>query len=315
MSPRPILKRSPSSTSPPHIQPHAVHFPPSPALTRTFSALSSSQYDRSPIVVESNTCALPERGCPGRTYTIEEQQHQQDRNNAMYSSYPPRSHSGRVLHPRALGFAPGAGPTAYPSSSSGSQTMSSQCLGLAMPPLVPDLSSESDESDGFTSPPPSAIYAPSSSRAPLKGYPPTGPSMVYDEYVSFLPHPPAPPLQHSSSSSSHHAPVYHGHSHAVPTEEQRARRRRDRDLKRERSRERDRVREEAEEYDADDATVVSSSPRLSSSPRVSSSSPRSSRRTGSSRSSGSSSSGHASLCRSFSGFSVEDNSSGCLGGF
>ena len=76
---RPLKGRSPSQPSTsrhPHSplpQTHpqhrnTVHFPPSPTLTRTFSARSPSTYDRSPIVVLPNICALPARGCPGRTY-------------------------------------------------------------------------------------------------------------------------------------------------------------------------------------------------------------------------------------------------------
>ncbi|KAF9028014.1 hypothetical protein BDZ89DRAFT_781369 [Hymenopellis radicata] len=68
--PRPILKRTPSK------QPHhsSVHFPSSPLLTRTFDAPS---YDRSPIVVVPNSCALPERG--GRCYNLSD------------TKYPPRA--------------------------------------------------------------------------------------------------------------------------------------------------------------------------------------------------------------------------------
>src|ERR1700728_3993766 len=88
MSPRPILKRSESTheqspqatpryprASVLHKTPpsHGVHFPPSPnSLAQTFSAYSPSLYDRSPIVVSPNSCALPERGCPGRTYTLDD---------------------------------------------------------------------------------------------------------------------------------------------------------------------------------------------------------------------------------------------------
>ncbi|PPQ77877.1 hypothetical protein CVT25_015364 [Psilocybe cyanescens] len=149
MSPKPILKRSLSTEQ--HTQQyihhhhrhihhphstHGVHFPPSPSLTRTFSAYSSSTYDRSPIVVSPNTCALPERGCPGRTYLLDEQ-----------ASPSPRARGlayARDYHPRALAFA---------SSSNANYSQ--------MPQLVPDLSSESEESDGFYSMP--ADHTPSSS--------------------------------------------------------------------------------------------------------------------------------------------------------
>ncbi|KXN85923.1 hypothetical protein AN958_10684 [Leucoagaricus sp. SymC.cos] len=118
-APRPILKRS-SST--PSAEKHVV-FPPSPALTRTFAAHSPAAYDRSPIVVGPNICALPERG--GRTYLLEDQLSSPSRRRSC-------SKSGRVPHPRAIRDTPSMIPS--------------------MPSLIPDLSSESDESDGFPSP-------------------------------------------------------------------------------------------------------------------------------------------------------------------
>ncbi|KAL9710753.1 hypothetical protein Ac2012v2_006289 [Leucoagaricus gongylophorus] len=68
MHPRPILKR-PSSVSS-SAEKHAVHFA---ALTSTFLVHSSAAYDRSPIVVAPNLCALPERG--GRTYLLGDHHH------------------------------------------------------------------------------------------------------------------------------------------------------------------------------------------------------------------------------------------------
>jgi len=46
-----------------------VHFPPSPTLASTHVVDSPRFYDRSPIIVAENSCAMPRRGCPGRTYT------------------------------------------------------------------------------------------------------------------------------------------------------------------------------------------------------------------------------------------------------
>ena len=74
-APRPILKSLSSSfvssetsnplpfSSCPTIldSPH-VHFPPTPTLTSTEITHSSFMYDRAPIVVTPNICALPERG-------------------------------------------------------------------------------------------------------------------------------------------------------------------------------------------------------------------------------------------------------------
>ncbi|PAV22574.1 hypothetical protein PNOK_0253100 [Pyrrhoderma noxium] len=75
--PRSILKQSSSSSSdsysttslaaalpyPP--PPPQVHFPPPTSLTQTHYTHSGTHYDRAPIVVLPNDCALPERGCPG----------------------------------------------------------------------------------------------------------------------------------------------------------------------------------------------------------------------------------------------------------
>jgi len=72
-SPRPILKSPasqtktattslpfPSSGLPVHGSLH-VHFPPSPTMTQTEITHSSFSYDRKPIVVGPNACALPAR--------------------------------------------------------------------------------------------------------------------------------------------------------------------------------------------------------------------------------------------------------------
>ena len=74
---KPILKLSPAQTPARIASPtpegqgscsfgkHA-HFPP-PGQEHT-ARYSGLDYDRSPIVVLPNICALPERGCPGKTY-------------------------------------------------------------------------------------------------------------------------------------------------------------------------------------------------------------------------------------------------------
>jgi len=48
-----------------YLSPH-VHFPPTPVLTSSENTHSSTSYDRAPIEVSPNICALPERG--GRVY-------------------------------------------------------------------------------------------------------------------------------------------------------------------------------------------------------------------------------------------------------
>lgn len=214
MSPRPILKqsRSPHQSYPaapiyPQAQvtpsQHGVHFPPSPILTRTFSAYSSSLYDRSPIVVTPNSCALPERGCPGRTYTLDDASP-----TSSSRSFRLAAHNGRHLHPRAVGYRQSS-PDINEGSDDEAQRTPTATFPV-LPPLIPDLSSESDESDGFTSPqydnaPPASYYPPLHSN-------PTGalshPSIPFAHHrnisndegyfpstptaLSFLPHPASP---------------------------------------------------------------------------------------------------------------------------
>ncbi|KAI5887776.1 uncharacterized protein SCHCODRAFT_02602402 [Schizophyllum commune H4-8] len=158
--PRPILKASHSAGPPSthsHLQPpherafptsssgpptpsRGVHFPPSPRLTRTFSAHPPSDYDRSPIVVAPNTCALPERF--GRVYTGEE-----DKATARSARSPRVENRGNgygfPTHPQ-YGYAP-------------------------CPPLTPDASSESDDSDACASPPPDLVVAGAHSLPSLSG--------------------------------------------------------------------------------------------------------------------------------------------------
>jgi hypothetical protein len=179
MSLKPILKRSVRESThetDPYVQrhpnrTHGVHFPPSPA-TCTYSAYSAAAYDRSPIVVGPNNCALPERG--GRTYTLEESQ---PRRGISYA---------RDFHPRALAFA----------------TSRSD-----LPQLIPDLSSESDESDGWSpAPTVSTFSTPTFGVHGLAGPPSKcNPDMYGNENMNgytncvdalaFLPYAPSPPSQ------------------------------------------------------------------------------------------------------------------------
>ncbi|KAF9265136.1 hypothetical protein L218DRAFT_957824 [Marasmius fiardii PR-910] len=163
ISPRPILKRTHSderrhSSS----YSHGVHFPPSPALARTFDVYSSSTYDRSPIVVSPNTCALPERGCPGRTYSID------DPSCSTYTK-PVKTSRGEHAHPRVLAS---SCTFSYHHSESISSPPSSSSL---PPPLIPDLSSESEESDGFSPPPHTPFF---------RRISPASPSSRNDKYPS-----------------------------------------------------------------------------------------------------------------------------------
>jgi len=150
-APRSILKQQYVATERVYSAPkspdrlHAVHFPPSPTLTRVYVAHSSTAYDRSPIVVLPNACALPERGCPGRTYTLDDERPKRP------SPSKRRSSSGNHAHPRAAS----SRTSSSPSQPVEDDPIPMRTSPLMLPPLIPDLSSESDESDGFTSLPPS----------------------------------------------------------------------------------------------------------------------------------------------------------------
>ncbi|KAH9993722.1 hypothetical protein BJV74DRAFT_884322 [Russula compacta] len=135
--PRPILKHSPQphpdlpddtslSLPIPRQCRNTVHFPPSPTLTRTFSAHSPSTYDRSPIVVLPNTCALPARGCPGRTYILGCTKSSSLDVNAIKGAIKA---GGKHVHPRRaldLGLVPASTPDKS-DESDGSASSPPQC--------------------------------------------------------------------------------------------------------------------------------------------------------------------------------------------
>jgi len=152
------------------LSPH-VHFPPSPTLTSTYMADSPWTYDRAPITISPNSCELPERG--GRMYT------------QTSENWNLKQRKGSYFHPRAYEVCesepPGA-PIAAPSP----------------PLLIPDLSSESDESDGAVVTTPdsstmipsiSAHFAQHSQHSPI---PHACSQDKIDNAFSFLPHPPEP---------------------------------------------------------------------------------------------------------------------------
>jgi hypothetical protein len=115
-----------------------VHFPPTPVLCQTHLTHSAATYDRAPIVVLPNACALPERN--GRTYTPSNESCAARKRRSTHAAA-----QGATLHPQALAAA------AAPSNP---KTSVSDPAGR-MPSLVPDLSScsESDESDISSTPP------------------------------------------------------------------------------------------------------------------------------------------------------------------
>ncbi|TRM63322.1 hypothetical protein BD626DRAFT_569339 [Schizophyllum amplum] len=172
-----------ASASGPPTPSRGVHFPPSPRLTRTFSTHPPSDYDRSPIVVGPNTCALPERG--GRTYTEEYAQ------GGDYLSARDGECMRNGEYLRSTRTDARASDTAYPRAL--------PCY-APCPPLTPDASSESDDSDACASPPPVPAAA------TFGGMARPGHGLSVDLSISsalaFLPHPsPKTPLTPTSKTA------------------------------------------------------------------------------------------------------------------
>jgi len=146
--------------------PH-VHFPPTPTLTSTHPAYSPRTYDRAPIAISPNPCALPERG------------------ERMYS---PTSESSHATQVKGSYFHPNAYEACEPELSSSHITV------LPPPPLIPDLSYESDESDeAVVTPPDSKAMIPPISVHWAKHFPiphSHTPERL-ETALSFLPHPPS----------------------------------------------------------------------------------------------------------------------------
>lgn len=174
---RPILKRNSESPSSSGVSSYGsssspkVHFPPPTSLTSTYSAHSASVYDRSPIKVSPNACAMPERGCPGRTYMLDAASAYDDNvspppspsNYAPVDWRKPRR-TGSPARVRVVGFdvmgryrsvqaecsasdeEDGNASSLLSSARKHKQT-SSILSSSRPPPLVHDASSESDESD------------------------------------------------------------------------------------------------------------------------------------------------------------------------
>ncbi|KAF7297133.1 hypothetical protein MIND_00946200 [Mycena indigotica] len=218
--PQPILKRGQTTRAPPAhppLLPHNVHFPSSPSLARTFATHSSTQYDRSPIEVSPNACELPARGCPGRTYYDGSKPKSGNSHNPLIT--------GKALHPRAIAAydaqwthedgeddndetelertptrtspyipLPVQPPIPSPYYSMSPATTPNFHSHLP-PPLIPDLSSSSDESDGFASPPPEPAIGYYGSKYSYFGYPNAPPPS------QFYPPPISPPPSSSPPSS------------------------------------------------------------------------------------------------------------------
>ncbi|KAI0325643.1 hypothetical protein GY45DRAFT_1207267, partial [Cubamyces sp. BRFM 1775] len=205
--PRPILKRTSASAPippPPQDEPSAflaidpsilttlVRFPPQPALAHTLG--SALPYDRSPIVVTPNRCALPERGCPGRTYSLDDPASSATLRRSKRASLSPSR--GKHLHPSRVNS---DNHHAAPADDNDlTPRQSPRVDHFPLPPLVPDLSSESsEESDGIASPPPE-LYSTSASHGKMSleqsfvNLSIAGTNAPSSSALSFLPHPPSP---------------------------------------------------------------------------------------------------------------------------
>ncbi len=152
-----------------------VHFPPAPGLCQTHLTHSSSIYDRAPIVVAPNVCALPARN--ERTYPPSSECPKKRR-----SAYAPTA-NGAALHP--LAFAESTKAQAAGNGIVSAVSVSPPDPVARVPPLVADLSSsESDESDVSTPPVPSRF--PSTSHPPISIVDGNGDANA--TVLSFLPH-------------------------------------------------------------------------------------------------------------------------------
>ncbi|KAJ7045155.1 hypothetical protein C8F04DRAFT_1067890 [Mycena alexandri] len=139
--------------------PH-VHFPSTPRLTFIGATHSPGTYDRAPIAVSPNSCAMPERG--GRVYGSPEQR-------CVGSYFHPRAFEACELE-----------------------------LEQPVPLLHPDLSSETDEwsteeclSPKSASPEPHVAVRMAGTPYPTP-IPSTHTQAEFDHALSFLPHPPVP---------------------------------------------------------------------------------------------------------------------------
>jgi hypothetical protein len=166
------------------LSPH-VHFPPTPTLTSTHAAYSPRTYDRAPIAISPNACALPERG--GRMYS-------------------PTSESSNATRAKGSYFHPNAYEACEPELESSHITVP-HIMVPPPPSLIPDLSSESDESDEVVVTPPdskamippiSVLWANHTKHSPMRLHTPE----TLETALSFLPHPSSPARDKGKSKTA-----------------------------------------------------------------------------------------------------------------
>jgi len=205
----------PFSKHPIH-SPH-VHFPPTPTLTSTIFTHSAVQYDRAPIVVAENVCALPERG--GRCYTTQFRNKRSSSRVRGRSRPPPGADNdgvsvepseSRILNPPELMNAYSHPPVhdaceperrlikdqynpyfaSYSSSSSSSSSESESDLELSVSPSIPRAAVDPFSLSGSP---------------PLSAYPSESPLVSHQHgflSLSRHPHQQSPPLPQNLSNSS-----------------------------------------------------------------------------------------------------------------
>jgi hypothetical protein len=127
LKPAPVSPSNPFALCPRTLSPH-VHFPPTPTISSIHITHSSKAYDRTPLTISPNLCALPGRG--ERSYNNRD-------DSSLVESYSSGSTKGSYFHPRAYEVCE-------------LETLSTTS---SPPPLVYG-SSESDESDGAVASPP-----------------------------------------------------------------------------------------------------------------------------------------------------------------
>jgi len=215
VAPRPILKTLPQSDafqpSTSNALPFAschivgfqpqfrhVHFPPTPTLTSTAMTHSPFVYDRAPISVTPNACALPERG--GRMYPVRHERGSSDlrwnRDRASTLEEP----KGSYFHPRAFEVCerehtpPPSLVSDISSSSSSSSSESDESEGLqhseSMSNPIPPIPTAYHR--GYYSTP----HSPTTATFDSYTYPPiphTRSQKELDLAISFLPYPPSGP--------------------------------------------------------------------------------------------------------------------------
>ncbi|OSX61315.1 hypothetical protein POSPLADRAFT_1074898 [Postia placenta MAD-698-R-SB12] len=225
--PRPILKRPTTTPAVPAAAPRDE----STELLAIDRGILQPVYDRSPIVVQPNRCALPERGCPGRTYTLGDDASASPTPGSSSSRTRSPTRAGRHLHPRA---APGfvARETDDDDDDDDPTPRATPTVTVpALPQLIPDMSSESEESDGFTSPPTESVAAGTYHRTGLaipraKDADALGMSFAAMQLgtspsaLSFLPHPPSPRVRPAASSPSSPGAVRHIAAPGHPPEDE-----------------------------------------------------------------------------------------------